>query len=358
MIRVENVECWMFQLDEKITKSILKELEGWKLDTQYNELWKEADETTETDLNHVREVFSKNNTSYMDAKLYMYTRVYLDLDDREDYGEDVEFESEGFFDELLEKECYYDTEKDFYQFLSNRDNRFLSYSASFIDKEVKKQKIEKGILDDWDGVVSYALSGKTIEEKYKYLKKLDQVTLSLNSVIVRAPRLQCQEEHTVKEMAGRVLMTNKLGQVVIELVPIKHCLDEDAFFMLDVDYKELVNRGKILCNVITYKEYEKHGIAKRTYDQLEPKSKLKLMGYSVSKQDGLSQEARVNILRGAIEYGIMSKDEIVSFLRWCHKYHATQHPEAAQKYLDDIKYLQYADIEKKPTIDIEEFIIK
>lgn len=333
MLKVVDVECWMFKLNNNISKEILSELTGWKLDTKFNELWKEYEVTTEDDLKHTREVLDKHQIEYEDAKTYMYARFYLDLDDFNSYGEKVDMSGEFLMEELAEEDYYYDYNEHYYQVLKNRANAELYGTAKFIDEEVEKAKLDKE------------------------LEKLDRVTLSMNSVIVRAPQLKCQEEHTVIDIAGRVLVIDD-GEVSEVLVPIKHCLDEDVFFMLDVNFKELKKCGNIMCNVISYKEYETKGIVKRIYDQLEPKSKLKLMGYSVSRQDGLSEDKRAKILRGAIEFGIMTKDEIVSFLRWCYRQHATAHPEAAQKYLDDISYLEYLDIEEKPIVDIDEFIIE
>ena len=278
----------------------------------------------------------------------MYSRIYLDLSDTESYGEELDWQTEALFNELIEGDYYFDKKENFYQFKEKEENRTLFELSKAIEKGVKKQKERKKELD--------SINGEMIEEKRRYLRTLDRITLSMNSVIVRAPILKCQDEHTVKDMAGRVLLTDTNGEVREDLVPIKYCLDEDVYFMLDIDYYELKRRGKILCRIITYKDYATNGIKKSGWDQLEPESKLRMMGYTVAKHKGLLPEQRHRILEGAIAYGIMTKDEVVSFLRWNYRQHITQHPHAAQKYIDDIEYLQYLDIEKKEVIDIDEII--
>lgn len=374
MIRLEKIECWMFQLKQEIPDKVLRELKGWVFDSKFNELLINADDILDERVEEVNQILVQNDIAHQPAKLYRYGRIYV-IVDYDSLGEEYDEMEIELTSELYEEDYYYDFKDKYYlvRFNPNYEDVWIYGYAERLDKEYKKR--EKEVQEskrqelEWEKLEEEKRKReeerieklrKEYEEKrqkeLKRLKTLEQVPLSLNSVVVRGPKLRCQMEHTVKEMAGKVFLMNDEGEVKEDLVPIKYCIDEDAFFMLDVDYKELKYRGRLLCKVITYRQYDTSGLGSYTYDQLEPESKLKIMGYTVAKNKGLSQERRLNILEGAIAYGIMTKDEIVSHLRWCYIQHRNIHPEAAQKYIEDIEYLQYADIEQKEIVDIDEII--
>ena len=376
MIRFEKMDCWMFQLKKNIPKKVLKELNGWSFDPKFKELWIDADKIPEEDVKLAYKVLDEYNIEYDDVKLYGYGRIYI-IENDDSLGKSYDDMEVDLSTELVEEDYYYDSDNDYFLVRFNPDPDYIwvyGY-AEELEKEykrlLKKREEDERWQREWEkrDAERRRLEEERVEKairEYKekrqkrlnYLKTLEQVPISFNSVIVRGPKLRCQEEHKVKDMAGKVCLMNGRGEVFEDLVPIKYCFDEDAYFMLDVDYKELKDRGNIMCRIITYREYDYNGLGTYTYDQLAPESKLRMMGYTVAQNEGLSQEVRLNILTGAIAYRIMTKDEIVSHLRWCYRQHRNVHPIAAQKYLDDIEYLQYLDIEKKEVIDIDELVIR
>ena len=349
MLRSEEVECVVFQLHGGIDKDELPLLKGWFFDYESNEIWKKISNSDDKEIGIVKMILGSLNIKYDEPKEYMYIRIY-EVDDPTVKGVDwlEDLMDENIYDLIQIMPCYRDENDYFFQYKKTPSNE-----QKYEYDEIKNCCEAYEYFKEQQRIAKEGVGEKTVEGKPRR-------NFEIGSVIVKTQSIKCQKEHTLEDWAGQVSVMNDYGEIQKFLVPITYCLNEDVWFMFDIDYQKLERYGKILCRVVDYHNYEKHGI--RYYygmsDDLAAKSVLKMLGYSVAKKDDLSPEQRQKILTVAIENGVMNKYEIISFLKWCHKNHHTAHPEAARKYLEDIDFLRYTDIEEKPVVEISEIIIK
>lgn len=95
-----------------------------------------------------------------------------------------------------------------------------------------------------------------------------------------------------------------------------------------------------------------------TIDELNPQSKLAMIGYNVGSKDGFSAKHRQTLLEYAIREGVVTKQEAISYLKFFIKLHEGRpHMESAiQKWREDISFLSGQPLTDKRIIGVARII--
>lgn len=90
---------------------------------------------------------------------------------------------------------------------------------------------------------------------------------------------------------------------------------------------------------------------------LKPHSELNLLGYNVNSTDGLSTELRRNILRDAIDSGILWKSEVINHLEWLihTRGNIPNMEKAVGEWQDDLRYISNYHATEQRKIWISKF---
>ena len=116
------------------------------------------------------------------------------------------------------------------------------------------------------------------------------------------------------------------------------CEDCNAYYISEDIFRELQSRGTILCRVFSLDKF----INRNTmFDGFNQQSILYSYGYNVNAKDNKSDLERRAVLDRVIEHGIMSKDEIISFLLYLIDRPTGNRnmSQSIRKWRSDIEYL-------------------
>lgn len=153
---------------------------------------------------------------------------------------------------------------------------------------------------------------------------------------------ECYLEHDYHDCKNIIARCSVIayGEVREIEFPAKHCRDCDLYMIEENTYKQILRKGRPLCQIVSEDEYEE--IKKKwEYYELNSEGILHMFGYSVSEKDGLNDGKRHSILDYIIECGILTKKEIVDRLKFFIKLseHASNKKKAIDKWMDDIDYV-------------------
>lgn len=138
------------------------------------------------------------------------------------------------------------------------------------------------------------------------------VTVDMSDILVRTNGFYCNANHIMKDIKGHLFVIDKMGSMKEKLVSLALCKTCSTYYILESTYSELKKYGIICGMVMSRKEYINHKDIDTSY--LREKSPLKMLGYSVNKEDDLSTEQRWKILEMIVDKGIMSLDRELSYL--------------------------------------------
>lgn len=137
-------------------------------------------------------------------------------------------------------------------------------------------------------------------------------------------------------------------------VPVKYCRNCNAYYISFAEYEKVTQNGRILCRVVSKKEYNQF-IKNRLFVDLDFQSILSIVGYTVSAGAGLTDKCRQEILKRAIETGVFSKNKAINHISFLIKLNEGKvtMQQAVEKWKKDREYL----CGDKVNIKIKEFII-
>ncbi len=137
-------------------------------------------------------------------------------------------------------------------------------------------------------------------------------------------------------------------EIVLEEIPAEYCEECGIYYIRESIYQSIKRKGRILCQIFTTREYELYRKS-GSFDNLNKESILKMLGYSVSKADGLTDAQRHIILDRAIECGAISKNRAISLLEFFVRLNERQPNmrEARRKWNEDVNYLRNGDSSNK-----------
>lgn len=210
------------------------------------------------------------------------------------------------------------------------------------NKQVKDTEfspsINTQIILDKARVKGYIEAKNVADIDFKLIEDIP-ILLSKKTLLVRATTTKCtSKNHTMKDVICLVNVTNGYETVPVQ-VPAVYCSDCNKYYILENHFNELVRKGRILCKVMYNNRYYYYD---DYYDfDFNDESILKMMGYSVSERDGPTTERRREILQKAVDYHIMTRNEICSHLNNMIKLRLNNPymSDAIDKWEADIEYI-------------------
>lgn len=187
------------------------------------------------------------------------------------------------------------------------------------------------------------------------LLNLKKCTIGMNDLVVRSNSFYCNQHHNIEDLAGEIEIIDRKGTIVTYLVPIVYCKSCNVYYVLEDIYLDLKKKGVIRCEIMSYKEYKNPN--KPELGSLNSASPLRKWGYTVSQVVGYSDMQRQCILEDIIDYHIMSKDEILSYLNFFIKLNYNGSDMALAKWKEDRDYIARYKIGSSRRVKINKIIV-
>lgn len=196
------------------------------------------------------------------------------------------------------------------------------------------------------------------DEEEEYDEEYDEEDIDFRCFFVHGDMSSCDANgHDYYKVIARTPIFDKNSMVQEIEVPAYHCRDCKAYYISESVYRKIESMGRLLCQLISRKEFDD---IKRlnTIDELNPQSKLAMIGYNVGSKDGFSAKHRQTLLEYAIREGVVTKQEAISYLKFFIKLHEGRpHMESAiQKWREDISFLAGQPLTDKRIIGVARII--
>lgn len=146
------------------------------------------------------------------------------------------------------------------------------------------------------------------------------------------------------------------GKVKEIKLPARKCKTCKKYYISNYQYNTLMKKGRILCQIVSKKEYEEYS-KEQEAGGLSEQSILKIVGYTVNSNDDYSDDYRHNVLKYAIAEEIFTKEKAIRHISWLIKLNENKSnmEESVKKWRSDRDYLRGYN-EKKPLYRVHKFI--
>lgn len=159
-------------------------------------------------------------------------------------------------------------------------------------------------------------SNSSLPDNYTYIEPVNKVvSISPYDFIVKVNTNRCTSSgHRLKDIKCSVPLGLFSGGVRRVEVPAAYCYVCDKYYILDEDYKMLKKKGVVLCHIDEKEELVKDYGYDDCDFELNKESLLHKIGYNVSATDNLLCSKRWYILESAVDFEILTREEICSHL--------------------------------------------
>ena len=159
-------------------------------------------------------------------------------------------------------------------------------------------------------------SNSSLPDNYTYIEPANKVvSISPHDFIVRVNTNRCTSGgHRLKDIKCSVPLGLFSGGVRRVEVPAAYCYVCDKYYILDEDYEMLKKKGVVLCHIDEKEELVKDYGYDDCDFELNKESLLHKIGYNVSATDNLLCSKRWYILESAVDFEILTREEICSHL--------------------------------------------
>ena len=144
----------------------------------------------------------------------------------------------------------------------------------------------------------------------------NQSEIAFEDFVVRATYFGCLSGHTTETIAAQINILKKDGSIEAVNVTAGYCKTCHCYFMSERDYQAIRNRGILLCQIISEKDFKKNGSNIISGEDWKPESILHQCGYNVNASEDLSDSQRREILTYVVESGLQSVYQVTNFLDW------------------------------------------
>ena len=131
------------------------------------------------------------------------------------------------------------------------------------------------------------------------------------------------------------------GKVKEIKLPARKCKTCKKYYISNYQYNTLMKKGRILCQIVSKKEYEEYS-KEQEAGGLSEQSILKIVGYTVNSNDDYSDDYRHNVLKYAIAEEIFTKEKAIRHISWLIKLNENKSnmEESVKKWRSDRDYLR------------------
>lgn len=243
------------------------------------------------------------------------------------------------------------------------DIKCLALSSNNISSIIKNQKDAETLFFE---ILVYS-SGEILDEKFNlnkidanlscFIKKISDYVIpsvaeaqipkfdsKVHTLYIYKGLIGCfRNKH---HLAGaNVLVPTTSGLTV--LLNAIYCADYNRFYISYAEYSYYIEQYKsLLTKFVLNESIQSNG----EFGNLADKSPLKLCGYTVSQERGLTQEERENILYEMISSGIISKPEAMQYIEWFIRFNGNREINhlARSKWESDLSYVRNLNLANQP----------
>lgn len=168
---------------------------------------------------------------------------------------------------------------------------------------------------------------------------------SKNILYVYKGFIKCQRDHHNLTCVNAKLRS-KNGKYIY--LNVNYCKDCKQFF---ISYSEYLHYRSMYGILIAKIVMISNGEYSNDIDYLAAESPLKLCGYSVSQAEGLTAQARQDLLRELIQLDIIKKTEVIRYLSWFIQMNGQKFGNeiARSKWESDLDYVRGLNTSKQET---------
>lgn len=226
------------------------------------------------------------------------------------------------------------------------DNVCNPYSIRCINRGILTLLNKKDSIKSQERVNSNKQQKQSISQHSKYVK----------AVVLSHNRKCINDKHDIIDVSAKfkILINNEITETSI---PAGYCKECDQYIILKSDFKEVKQKGTLLCQVIdkTPEYLSKH---EGSYTSTE--SRVHSLGYNVIKQRyNYTFEQRKIILANIIEnYGI-TQHEILSMLdtNIARKINLSNYVDAVEKWQQDREFVTNYKTGDIPEVIVDEIVV-
>lgn len=168
---------------------------------------------------------------------------------------------------------------------------------------------------------------------------------SKNILYVYKGFIKCQRDHHNLTCVNAKIRS-KNGKYIY--LNVNYCTDCKQFF---ISYSEYLHYRSMYGILIAKIVMISNGEYSNDIDYLAAESPLKLCGYSVSQAEGLTAQARQDLLRELIQLDIIKKTEVIRYLSWFIQMNGQKFGNeiARSKWESDLDYVRGLNTAKQDT---------
>lgn len=168
---------------------------------------------------------------------------------------------------------------------------------------------------------------------------------SKNILYVYKGFIKCQRDHHNLTCVNAKIRS-KNGKYIY--LNVNYCKDCKQFF---ISYSEYLHYRSMYGILIAKIVMISNGEYSNDIDYLAAESPLKLCGYSVSQAEGLTAQARQDLLRELIQLDIIKKTEVIRYLSWFIQMNGQKFGNeiARSKWESDLDYVRGLNTAKQDT---------
>lgn len=175
--------------------------------------------------------------------------------------------------------------------------------------------------------------------------------------VVRTNTFNCNLNHDVETIQAFVSVLADDGSIFKVSTMAGYCRNCNCYFLLERDFRTLQQKGKLLCQLLTWDEYRNKGQTIFNGEDMKAESILKRCGYNVNATENLSSVQRQKILALVLENGLYTETGLCNFLDWLISYHGRSRTRdmsaAISKWSEDRLFVLKHDWTKRRNVGIE-----
>lgn len=211
--------------------------------------------------------------------------------------------------------------------IPNLDRELMSMLSSYVRPSDMQSPLPVDIQNSKKEKSEDVTPGKKDFQASEEIKKPDRKTINrrvvvpLRHIIIVTQKFRCiREGHTLEDITIKVRMLAGSGLSVIDL-PAGYCRECGSYYVYSSVFDELIGSRmrpgvEILQNRFKMPDGRFYGSIYETTGTLQSESLLKRCGYTVGITAGLSDRARITLLKQIMDMELMTRQEVMSYLNY------------------------------------------
>ena len=171
--------------------------------------------------------------------------------------------------------------------------------------------------------------------------KKQESYIGVKDLLIRRSTFMCRyKEHKLLNIDASINIIDRKGNESKIHVPAGYCTNCKVFFIMESIYQDIKRKGIPVCRISDEKSY----IINTAYVNgmmLAQESLLMQYGYTVSQEEGLSSFVRKKILALLVDNGVMTRNDIISYLDFFinQRKDQSKYEKAIEKWESDREFI-------------------